>query len=150
MKNKPFVKTISDFGKNIDEDVLAVVREATKELITDAQSNDKSSGTGAYMPVDTGFLRSSGLARLNTPPSGPIKGRDRAENEAGVIYSSYQSGDDAMLVLAKMKKGDVFYFGWTAVYAYFQDLRHGFMSVPVSNWQKYVKKAVERLENARR
>lgn len=113
-----------------EERILAVTKQAIYDTVEQAQ---EVRPTGK-MPFDTGFLRHSGTSSLNTPPTGPIRGE-----KAG----KYKWSDDTLLsILARMKIGDVFYFGWTAVYARKQEARHGFLESAVMNWQSHVDKAV--------
>lgn len=143
---------MADFNATIDrivaktqENMLAVVKNSIQEVVQDAQTpRDK----GGKMPVDTGFLRFSATAALNHLPSGETLGRDRLPGEEGVL-PDYAVSDDASCItdtLVKMKIGDIFYFGWTAIYARRQEIYNGFMESAVMNWQRIVDNQVRRLQ----
>lgn len=114
-----------------EERMLAVTKQAIYDTIDEAQ---KPRAKGGRMPVITGFLRRTGISSLNTPPSGPIRGdRDK----------TYTWAEDSVLsILTRMKIGDVFYFGWSAIYARKQNARHGFLDAALMNWQRNVDAAI--------
>ena len=95
------------------------------------------------MPVDTGFLRSSARGALGSWPSGPS---DKPDDAAPGSFT--WDGDSVTTVLATMEPGDVFYFGWTAVYALKQEVYNGFMEGTLQNWQGIVDANVRRLSDA--
>ena len=113
------------------ERLLAVTKQAIYDTAMESQ---KTRTDGGKMPVITGFLRRTGISSLNTPPSGPIRG----ERDKTYIWS----GDSVLKVLSGMKIGDVFYFGWSAIYARKQNARHGFLDAALMNWQKNVDAAI--------
>lgn len=143
---------MADFNAAIDrivaktqENMLTVVKNSVQELVQDAQT---PVAKGGKMPVDTGFLRFSATAALNHVPSGETLGRDRLSGEEGVL-PDYAIDDNASYItdtLVKMKIGDVFHFGWTAIYARRQEIYNGFMESAVMNWQKIVDNQVRRLK----
>jgi hypothetical protein len=111
--------------------LLAVTKQAIYDTAMESQ---KTRTDGGKMPVITGFLRRTGISSLNTPPSGPIRGdRDKT-------YT--WSGDSVLKVLSGMKIGDIFYFGWSAIYARKQNTRHGFLDAALMNWQRNVDAAI--------
>lgn len=126
---------------NTKEKMLAVVKNSIQEVVDDAQTPVKE---GGRMRVDTGFLRSSGVSELNKIPSGPTEGRKREQGEAGVLYK--YNKDFLIPILAKMKIGDKFYFGWTAKYAAVRELYDGFMETAVMKWSEIVENQVRRLK----
>lgn len=139
-----FNATIDKFVAKTQENMLAVVKNSIQELVQDAQTPRSK---GGKMPVDTGFLRFSGTATLNQLPSGQTLGRERLEGEEGVL-SEYAVSNNASYVtdiITKMKIGDTFYFGWTALYARRQEIYNGFMESAVMNWQNIVNKQIGRL-----
>lgn len=127
------------------EKMLAVVKNSIQEVVEQAQTPVKK---GGKMVVDTGFLRLSGQAQLNQIPSGPIRGRHRKAGEEGVLpeYAISDNADYILPILAKMKIGDTFYFGWTAIYALQQEIYHGFMESAVMNWRQIVDGQIRRLK----
>ena len=78
-------------------------------------------GRGGRMPVDTGFLRRSIRAALGTMP-----------NES--------SGSPAATLISAGLDQDVV-IGWTADYAWFQEIRNGFMRGALSNAQSHANSA---------
>jgi len=121
---------------NTEARLLAVVRQSISDTVEEAQVPTKK---GGKMRVRTGFLRSSGVAALNAAPTGPRKGDPKG------TYT--WNGDSITAVLAKMKIGDTFYFGWTAHYAKHREAFDGFLESALMNWQNNVDKAVQRFRN---
>lgn len=116
-----------------------VAQEAAQRLIHQAQT---PKAKGGKMPLDTGFLRASGRTSLTGMPTGPVRGRERAEGEAGPFYTAPDS-----VVIAGFKLGMTIFFGWTAVYARKQNLYNGFLDSAVKNWQKIVDGVVRDLRD---
>lgn len=140
-----FSDKISKFAELTEEKMSAVVKDAIQEVVIDAQTPKAKGGS---MPVDTGFLRNSGVYSLNQIPKGETTGRERREGEVGVLpeYANPQTGEELNIVLAKMKLKDVFYFGWTALYARKQEVYNGFVLKAVKKWKDFVEAAVRRLK----
>lgn len=140
-----FEKVIENFVNKSKEEMLNVVKDSIKITVQDTQ---KTVHDGGKMRVDTGFLRSSGLAGLNQIPSGQSEGRKREPGEVGVLseYSKHEVEDYLIPVLAKMKIGDVFYFGWTARYARIRELYDGFLDSAVIKWSQTVDNVVRGLK----
>lgn len=140
-----FNATIDNFVANSKEKMLAVVKNSIQEVVQNAQT---PIAKGGKMPVDTGFLRFSGTANLNNVPSGKTLGRNRLIGEEGVL-PDYALDDNASYlsdILVKMKIGDTFFFGWTAVYASRQEVYNGFMESAIMNWQNIVNNQIRRLQ----
>lgn len=143
-----FTAQIKNFAKKTDENIMKAVRQAIQDMVTEAQTPVRKGGGGGKMPVDTGFLRSSGLATLNVFPSGPGKGRARTKKDPPTgPLPEYNTdyGEQLQIVLAKMKKGDLFYWGWTARYAELIEERYGFADSAIMNFQYYLDKACAKL-----
>lgn len=117
---------------NTEARLLAVVKQSLKEMIE--EDMQVPTAKGGRMRVKTGFLRSSGVAALNSTPSGPSKGDETMSYE--------WDGKQLDLTLAKLKIGDTFYFGWSANYAKYREAYDGFLEAGLQNWQLYVNKAV--------
>lgn len=124
-----------------EQRLVTVGRSAIGDLVNEAQT---SVGKGGKMPVDTGFLRASGLSNLNSLPAGPSQ-------KQLTTPLSYPSPDDyttqgkVAVDLARMTLNDTFYFGWTAQYASKIEVRYGFVEGAVQNWQSHVTKRAEEL-----
>lgn len=143
--DKSFNAIVDGLVLKTEERMLGVLRNSIKEVIEDAQT---PVAKGGKMPVDTGFLRHSWQVGLNVIPSGETLGRDRKPGEVGVLpeYSTEDKADYVLPTLAKMKLGDVFYFGWTAVYAAKQEAYKGFLSSALMKWNEIVNNQVRRLK----
>lgn len=140
-----FDAVIDKVVANSKEKMLAVVKNSIKEVVLEAQTPIDD---GGKMKVDTGFLRASGQAKLNQIPSGLIRGRHRSSTDGEGVLPEYvisENADYILPTLAKMKIGDTFYFGWTAVYAIQQEIYRGFMESAVMNWQQIVDAQIRRL-----
>lgn len=128
---------IKDVKTQIDEIVirtekrmLLVVQASIQEMIKDAQIPVKK---GGRMRVKTGFLRSSGVAALNAAPTGLGRGDRKAPDN---FYK--WNGDAVFSIIARMKIGDAFYFGWTAKYARLREAKDGFLELALQKWQSFV------------
>lgn len=141
-----FEAVIDDFVNKTKEKLLNIARDSIKLTIRECQTPVVK---GGKMRVDTGFLRSSGVAALNRIPTGPDEGRKRMPGEVGVLpeYGRYEEESYLIPVLAKMKYGDTFYFGWTAKYAKYRELYDGFMDSAVVKWPETVSKVVKGMKN---
>lgn len=127
---------IDEFVINSNERMLAVVRQSISEVVEESQT---PIAKGGRMRVKTGFLRASGTAALNALPSGPSKGDPK---------KSYTwMGESVNTVLAQIKIGDVFFFGWTARYAKIREVYDGFLETSLQNWQSHVDKAAAFFRN---
>lgn len=133
---KDLVTQIDTIVIKTKERMLAVVRQSISDVAKEAQT---PVAKGGRMRVKTGFLRSSGIASLNSAPSGPRIG-DKTRT-----YS--WTGETIASTLAKMKIGDVFYFGWTAHYAKYREAYDAFLETAIQNWQIHVDKAVAHFKN---
>lgn len=139
-----FITQIDQIVANTKEKMLAVVKNSIQEVIIESQ---KTVGEGGKMRVDTGFLRWSGVADIGKIPTGPGAGVERQEGQQGVLpqYADTRA-DETNLVLAKMKIGDIFYFGWTANYAEYRELKDAFLESALQKWQSFVDASVARLK----
>jgi hypothetical protein len=101
------------------------------------------------MPIDTGFLRWSGVAKLNEVPSGKGEGRLRQPGEKGILseYVDFERGGVLNGVLSKLKIGDTFYWGWTARYAKYQEMNSGFLISALENFRTHLDNAIRRYKN---
>lgn len=110
----------------------AVFKESTQRIIEIMQT---PVAKGGNMPVDTGFLRSSLQAGLNSPQPGPT------DNPGGTF--SYNPGDVA-LIIASADLGDTIYATYSANYArpveYGANGRAGrrFVGLAAQRWQSTV------------
>lgn len=133
---KDLITEIDRIVINSNARLLAVVRKSISDVIEDAQT---PVAKGGKMRVDTGFLRSSGLASLNAPP----RGLGRGDRKGTYTWN----GEAINSVLARIKIGDVVYFGWTANYAKYREVFDGFLESAVQKWQNHVNSAVQYFRN---
>lgn len=130
-----FESTIDKFVVDTEQKMLIVARESINAVVEEAQTPVSK---GGKMRVLTGFLRSTGLASLNAPPRGPSVG-DKTKTYTW-------NGDSIVAVLARMKLGDVFYFGWTANYAKYREVYDGFLDSALQNFQQHVNESIRRFK----
>ena len=127
---------LEKFVTDVEEKFMAVIKESIKDLVEEASMPVQR---GGKMPVDTGFLRSSGAGAINQMPEGEIRGEHNGS------YSSNPTAS-VSVKLPHLKKGDTFYFGWSAIYARAMNLKYGFLDSVVQKWSDIVRKNVERLK----
>ena len=120
---------IEDFVNASEKRMLGLMRMSIQDVVDNAQV---PTAKGGRMRVDTGFLRASGSGSLEGMPIGPGRGESKAPN------SYTYNGEALVSVLAQMKFGDTFYFGWVANYARFRELYDGFLEGSLRNWSRYV------------
>lgn len=138
-----FVKDIDRIVADTEAKMLDVARFSIAALIEDVQ---KTRAEGGRMRVDTGFLRWSALGSLNKIPSGQSEPRKRNVGELGVFSEYRKFGQEINPLLAKMKIGDIFYFGWTAKYARYREVYDGFLDVGVQKWSQFVDSAIRKVK----
>lgn len=131
-----FTQQIDEFVKKSKDKQLAVIRQSLSDIIDNAQT---TVAKGGKMRVLTGFLRASGAASLNAPPKGAIRG-DRKKT---FIWD----GESINIVLAKLKIGDTFFFGWTARYAKHREVNDGFLASALLKWKKIVGANIRKLKD---
>lgn len=144
MVNKNFDVEIQNFVNKTKENLLNVLKNAIQEVVEEAETPVEK---GGKMRVDTGFLRHSGVAKLNELPRGETEGRKRNKGEVGVLPEYKMEDNFLSKVLVDMKLGDSFYFGWTAKYAPIREIYDGFLETATDNFSKYVEKQSKRLLN---
>ena len=105
----------------------AVVKQSAQAVIEIVQTPQAK---GGKMPVDTGFLRNTGVIALNTAPSGPAKAD---EGDAGEWDIS-----SITLTINDVEIGDTIVFGWSAVYARKMEERYGFAQSAAMQWPSIV------------
>lgn len=114
----------------------AVFKESAQAVISEMQevgpsvANPDSMGTG-HMPVDTGYLRASLQAELNTSPAAASF---RPPPEGAVDYNP----EPVSLTIMSAKVGDTIYATYGANYAPRMEARYGFVRLAAQNWQTIV------------
>lgn len=142
-----FTEVVSNFVAETEEKGLAIIKLAITKVVEETQI--PKAKEGGRMPVDTGFLRSSGAALINGIPSGKTEGRRRLPGETSKPLPDYPLTDSFGIInklLIKLKPGDTFYFGWTARYARHAEARDAFLASAVQKWQSFIDAAVGRLK----
>lgn len=105
----------------------AVVKQSAQAVIEIAQTPQAK---GGLMPVDTGFLRNTGVIALNSAPSGPAQAE---EGDPGAWDVS-----SITLTINDVEIGDTIVFGWSAVYARKMEERYGFAQSAAMQWPSVV------------
>lgn len=128
-----FAAQIDAWTKKTSERTLAVFRQSVQDLAQEVQTPQ---AMGGNMPVDTGFLRNSMGAAVNSYPRGTAAG--------GVAAAAF---DMQPIVAAIMQAnlGDRIVLGWTAEYAPYMEARYGFVRLAAQNWQQIVRQAVTKV-----
>jgi hypothetical protein len=127
---KSFSADIKNWNDKARRNMQGIMREATQELVEDAQLPVSRSGN---MPVDTGNLRNTLASGLNGTFGRPAE-------------------DSYIVTIAGMKPGDVAQFGWTAAYArarHYKPESFGqgggmFRDKAVQKWQRIVDRVAKR------
>lgn len=130
----------SDFSTQIDRFIVDTERkllEVIQGALTDLTNTANTAKPEGRLPKKTGFLQHSAAAAVNARPIGPTKG----DKKLTYTYNASQ----VLQIIANLKIGDTFYYGWTAEYARVQEVRNGFLEGAVMKWQSFVDRAVNRL-----
>ena len=140
-KNKESLRKLEMFADREQNKMFAVFKQSVKDLIDEA---NKTVQEGGHMRVDTGFLRISGVSAINEIPRGETEGRKRRPGEVGILYPYNTASVNVML--AKLKLGDIFYFGWTARYAIYREFYDGFLETACQKWKQIVESNKRRVD----
>lgn len=132
-RNYDFATQVDKIVIKTKERMLDVTAQAILDTVEEAQI---PVAKGGKMRVMTGFLRSTGIAALNSIPYGPSD-----ERRTDMTYE--WDGETVERVVSEMKIGDTFNFGWTANYAKYREAFDGFLESALMNWQSHVDKSVE-------
>lgn len=136
MTQKSFSAQVSSWVNETEGRMIAVFRESAQDVISEMQevgpsvANPDSSGTG-NLPVDTGFLRASLQAAINSPAAGM---QFREPLSQSVAYDP----SPVALVIAGAKLGDAVYATYAASYAPQMEEKYGFVRLAAQNWQSIV------------
>ena len=116
--------TLNEWAQKSEERMEATIKTALQDMHEDVQ---QPIAKGGRMPVDTGFLRNSAGAALNSAPA------TGSANAVGVVIN-------------RLQIGDVFQFGWGANYAPYMNNRYGYLDLPVQDWEGYVFRAIQKIK----
>lgn len=134
-----FTAQIDAWVKKSNVRLEYVVKQSTSDLIREAQT---PVAKGGNMRVDTGFLRNSGMARIDGLPSGAS-----VNPNPDVRLGDFDFAETS-ITINRWKIGEVLYFGWVANYARYRENRDGFMRRAAQNWQQHVNKSVNEAKAA--
>ena len=129
---KTFEGSISQWVAKSERAVEAVFKQSAQEIAEDANT---PTARGGRMRVDTGFLRNSQSADLNSRPSGPSD--PDTENQG--------NPEQVSLVIAGARTSDTIYVGWTANYARYREARDGFAEGAAKKWPAIVRRNSARI-----
>lgn len=129
-----FEDQVTQWTKQTEQRLTSAYRASIQDLVEEAQ---EPRGSGGNLPVDTGFLRSTGDAAIDKLPVG------ESQNPGG---SFSWSPETALLVINRAQLGDTVFFGWTAEYATYMENRYGFVRLAIQNWSQIVNNASRRIE----
>ena len=127
--------TIPDWIAKSEALLTAVTQESVQTLAREA---NKSRFKGGKMPIDTGFLTNSMMAKIGSLPVG-----DSVRPE-GYSAMEWDSGP-VTLVINSIDAGDTIFIGWTAEYARYMENRFGFMRSAAQRWPEFVDESVMQL-----
>lgn len=124
-----FSSQIDNWVRKSQTRMDAVFKQAAQDLSEEVQ---KPRAKGGLMPVDTGYLRNSFAASVNTVPTG--NGDERFTMQPII----------AALLQARL--GDRVVFGWSANYAPYIEARYGFLRLNAQRWPDIVREAVKQVK----
>lgn len=129
-----FSKQVNQHLAKYERRIAAVYKQSAQTV---AEQANATVNEGGRLRIDTGFLRASQAAQLNSMPSGPTRG------EKGAAYTS-RIGTSPTAALASWQPGDTLYIGWTANYARPREYRDGFVRGAAEKWSAIVDSAAAR------
>ena len=120
----------------IDEWVLKAVGrlETVAKTATQAVAENANlhTGRGGRMRIDTGFLRNSIKGQQGSMPTGVSDSKTEGQGDATAIE----------IEIARWDISKPFFVGWSANYAAAREIKDGFLTVEVQNWQQHVDEAI--------
>lgn len=108
---------VADVRRFNSSAVALLTRARNRTVMGVVNEAQRPVGAGGRMPVDTGFLRRSIRAAIGKAPD--------------------ESSGSPLSVLSFARLDQDVYIGWHAEYAWFQELRKGFMRGALSNVQRH-------------
>lgn len=156
-----FEDQVNKFARRYEARLRAVGRTAVQETVSIAQEVSRppnaamglvstSSSGGGRMRVDTGFLRASIQAALQTMPSGPSVNEGTHGGKKKYPIGTQVAGEPVAAAILKWdpNKNIPLFIGWTANYARHREAKDGFVRGAVEKWDTTVYKAVKKVEVA--
>jgi hypothetical protein len=155
---------VDKLAKKYEARLRAVARTAVQDTVSMAQevgvppnaamgavsSGGVLGGSGGRMRVDTGFLRASIQAALQTMPSGPSQNEGTHGGKKKYPVGTQAAGSPVAAVLLTWDpfKPTPLFVGWTAEYARYRESQDGFQRGAAEKWDITVTKAVKKVEAA--
>lgn len=130
MAKTDFAKQVGEFVAKSEGRMTAVFRASAQDVIKEAQ---RPRAKGGNMRVDTGWLVNSGIAELNTIPSGEA---DKPKDYNNPTWNP----QPMILVINKAKLGDRVIFGWVARYSRPREAKDGFLRLAAQQWPEIVRR----------
>ena len=134
---------MTNFGKEIErlaekykKRFRAVSKGSVEKTIEIMQT---TKGNAGRLPLDTGFLRASLGANIGSMPSG------ESVNPGG-SFSYTGTATSVALLKWKPERGEVFYAGYTAMYARFMEAENGFLRGAVELWPRTVNEVAQKVK----
>ena len=121
--------TIGEWVAKSQARLDAVWKTAAQDIAREVQT---PRAKGGRLPLDTGFMRNSFAASINSTPSGNGD-------------SAYSAGPIS-IVINRARIGDSVVFGWGANYAGIMEARYRFVGHAAQNWQQIVIKAAKKVK----
>lgn len=132
-----FARTVADFQRKAEIAILATAREASKSLMEEALN---PRAKGGRLGVDTGALRNSFVAAVNSIPSG----QSTPEGLQSVAFDM----QPLVLAINRVRLGDRLVIGTAMNYAKYHEAQTGFIRLAAQNWPQHVAKAAVKVRSA--
>lgn len=159
---KSFSASIEKWAKATMEDVENVFKEAAQRVIEKMQTVGPSKarpggGAGGHMPVDTGFLRASLVASLNSPTTGitvapkDVGAHQYNEGQVSLVILSARLGDSiyAVYTAAYARRLEYGFFGVDSLGRQYNQGGYGFVRLAAQQWPKIVEEVVKEAKRRR-
>lgn len=131
-----FKQQVIDFQRKAELAMRATLRESAQDLTEEAL---EPKAKGGRMPVDTGALRNSFVAGVNSFPSGPTTPEG---------LSTDFDLSPLLLAINKVNVGDRLVIGTAMNYAAIQEAKSGFIRLAAQNWVPICEAAAKRVRRA--
>ena len=126
-----FSAQVDEIIAKSEKNMLLLLKQSVSDVIDGANT---STSKGGRMRRDTGFLNASGVASLTGMPSGPGRGESKIPD-----FYKYEDSN-VIATIGQLKLGSTIFYGWTANYAKYRELKDGFLAAELQNWQAIVNK----------
>ena len=133
MAGKSLGEQLSEITRKYEAMLTATAKEAAQNLTEEMLA---PRARGGRMPVDTGALRNSFVAGVNSTPSGPSSS---AEVRGGFDLQPI------VLAINRVNIGDRLVIGTAMVYAGVMEGRYAYLRSAAQNWNQHVDKAARKV-----